>query len=178
MDNESKDINPLKSVDDFSRYVHSYLREHIAAADRKASFLFTCSAGLLTFIQRFIVPQLWQLSFSSWTLHEYLGLAVLLLLGAAVIGAVIVTFPNLRRGQGKGFIFWESIASYASAESYSRAVQQAEHAELVESLLTHCYTMAQVCRRKYRILNVAIIFAAIGFGLALLLLATMPTAGQ
>lgn len=178
MDNESKDINSLKPVDDFSRYVHSYIREHIAAADRKASFLFTCSAGLLTFIQRFIVPQIWRFPLSKWTLRECLGLAVLLLLGAAVIGAVIVIFPNLRRGQGKGFIFWESITSYASAESYSRAILQAEHMELIDSILTHCYTMAQVCRRKYRILNIAIIFATIGFGLALLLLAMMPTAGQ
>lgn len=152
------------ALDDSHKYgalVHSYIREYISAADRKASFVFTIGAALLVYLYEKGIVVSWLKSPNTWALGEILAFIAISGLSISCLLAVAVVFPKLK-GSRRGFIFWESIAEFESASSFSDAAQQLSGPSLTNELLKHVYEIAHVCKEKYRILNWSLRIGAIG----------------
>ena len=152
------------ALDDTNKYgalVHSYIREYISAADRKASFVFTIGAALLVYLYEKGIVVSWLKSPNTWALGEILAFIAISGLSLSCMLAVAVVFPKLK-GSRRGFIFWESIAEFESASSFSDAAQQLSGTSLANELLKHVYEIAHVCKEKYRILNWSLRIGAIG----------------
>lgn len=154
-------------------FVHGATMQNIVLADRKAGILFTLvSAALLFLFTRTPaafdrpVPVLW--------------LIVVACLVVAAACAFVVIFPRLRRGSGD-LLFWGDIARYDSADGYMAAVCRRDASTLARGKLTYCHDLACICARKFRLLRIAMIFAATGLVMFLVLLALglpVPNAGR
>ena len=136
----------------FSQHVHSYIREYIASADRKSAFIFTIGSGLLAFLNQAEYNKIWMKSIQLWGLKEILATISLSGIGTAVFLSICVVVPNLTNNSNYGFIFWESILGFKSSELYTNRLVAATPTELNRALLEHCYILARVCNRKYKIL--------------------------
>lgn len=151
----------LDNTHKYGALVHSYIREYISAADRKASFVFTIGAALLVYLYEKGIVVSWLKNPNTWVSGEILAFIAISGLSVSCMLAVAVVFPKLK-GSRRGFIFWESIAEFETASSFSDAAQQLRGPSLTNELLKHVYEIAHVCKEKYRILNWSLRIGAIG----------------
>ena len=68
-------------------------------------------------------------------------------------------------------IFWDDIASHRNAQEYASIVGKLSKDEVAAQVQMHCFILAKICHRKYRVLNWAIRAGAIGFLTAVLFIA-------
>lgn len=163
---------PSPSVDAFAESVHKYILEHIQLADTKAAFMSTVAAALMAFLDRstdsvnyFLMSPL------RWTLRGWLAFFSTLLLTTTIVAALGVVVPR-RKGGRQGLIFWEAVADQPTGAAYSQVVMGCNAEDLVREKLDHCYTLAHICRRKYRWLDAAVRIGAAGLVCTMIFLAT------
>jgi len=149
------------SLDSYAQHLHSYVREYISVADRKASFVFTIGAALLVYLNEKGVVNSWFKNLNTWTLAEFIIFVAVCGLSLSCILGIAVVFPRLS-GSKRGYIFWESIAEFASPTEFSDSAQKLDGKELTRELLKHSHELSKICRRKYRILNWSLRTGAVG----------------
>ena len=134
-------------------FMHGPLVQTIVMADRKAGILFTLvSAALLFLFTRMPVP-LWSGRGAAWG-------AVVGLLVAAAVCAFLVIFPRIRRRDN--VYFWASVAGHADADAFVATVAEEAPDDLARAKLVYCYDLACICRRKFRLLKIAMLATAAG----------------
>ncbi|QDS98470.1 Pycsar system effector family protein [Adhaeretor mobilis] len=157
-----------ENTDGFLWSVHGYLNEYIRFADTKASAVIAWSGAFLgTLVATDCHGQIWgEKFFSYWVTCMTLGAFVLL--GLAFIFAIVVVAPSLSfdKQAKQGFIYWESIRQFESGITYSGAVSSCN--DLGERVAQHNYELADIARKKFRLVNWSIRLAAAGSVLGVL----------
>lgn len=158
---EQSKTNKIDHVDKYARHLHSYIREYISAADRKASFVFAIGAALLAYLYDKNLAVSWMKAVNTWTLSE--GLIFLSIAGLAIscLLSITVAVPFLK-GSKRGFVFWDSIAEFTDPAEFSEELFKLGDSQLTEEIIRHSYELARVCKRKYRLLNWSLRIGAIG----------------
>lgn len=139
----------------FAEQTHGYISDYIKFADQKAAFVFTATTALLAFLYQAGASRRWLRPPWAWTFGDGLAFLAMLGLGMAALVSVVVIVPRLS-GARRGFVFWESVAEFPSGADYTDAVLTLTAGELSRAKLEHCWELAGVCRRKYRVLGIAI----------------------
>lgn len=155
------EISQQQGQNKYAQHLHTYVREYIAAADRKASFVFTIGAALLVYLYEKNIAVSWLVSPFSWSLSEIIAFVSMAGLSISCVLSVFVVFPRLS-GSKRGFIFWESITEFNNPSEFSEAAQKLSDAEITRELLLHSYELSAICKKKYVILNWALRIGGIG----------------
>ncbi|MES2442857.1 MAG: Pycsar system effector family protein [Pseudomonadota bacterium] len=146
---------------------------NIAMADTKATWTFAVLAGVIGYVvsQTDVVSAV--VSAERPWLAALAGLALAaLLLGAGA--AFLVILPRTSGAPG-GIFFFGAVAVRADAGAYLDELQPLSHGALIEARIRHNFEIARVCRRKYRVLRLAMLSGVIGLGLAVTLVAVTRT---
>lgn len=151
----------LEVLDKYAKHVHSYIREYISFADKKASFVFTIAAAFLVYLYEKGIIALWMKLPNSWTIGDILAFVAVGGLFLSCLYAVSVVYPRLH-GSKRGFIFWESIAEFESASQYTETAEKLKSEQIIQELLKHVYELSCICKAKYHRLNWAIRIGAVG----------------
>lgn len=155
------EISQQQGQDKYAQNLHMYVREYIAAADRKASFVFTIGAALLVYLYEKNIAVSWLVSPFSWSLSEIIAFVSMVGLSISCVLSVFVVFPRLS-GSKRGFIFWESITEFNNPSEFAEAAQKLSTAEITRELLLHSYELSAICKKKYAILNWALRIGGVG----------------
>jgi len=145
----------------FAEATHQYVREYIRLADQKASFLFTGGTALLAFLYNSEVSAKWLKPVMQWNILDTVAFVAMTALALGVLLALLVVIPRTS-GSRRGFLFWEAIAEYDSGRQYSDDLRLLSAATLSQVKAEHCFDLARVCRKKYRVLRAAIWTGAVG----------------
>ncbi len=187
------------SMDGFARHLHSYVREQIELADKKAGAILALVAIFLGYFHNqqvvrkwpdLVNPGLWKgtkrffsQSPPTWldtsatansAFYDQLptGLSVVAVISLLISAAyAFVTVAPRLRGSRDGLVFWNAITRYKSAAIYAERVTNSSASELTSAVLLHSYELSRICRRKYRGLIRATWFAIVGAAAALAYLA-------
>jgi len=148
---------------DFARagvadFMHGPLVQTIVMADRKAGILFTLVSAALLFLFTRMPTPLWSGQGAAWSV-------VVVLLIAAAASAFLVIFPRIRRRDN--VYFWGSVAEHDSPDAFIAKVNRQESADLARAKMVYCYDLACICRRKFRLLKIAMLATAAGLVLFL-----------
>jgi hypothetical protein len=152
----------------FTDEVHQYIREYIRLADQKATFFFTGGTALLAFLYKNDVSSRWLKPILTWNVIDTVAFAAMVALALAAFLAILVVIPRTP-GSRRGFVFWEAIAEYESGRHYADELASLSPASLAQAKAEHCFDIAKVCRRKYRVLKYAIWSGTVGLVASLLL---------
>jgi hypothetical protein len=150
--------------------VHSYTNEYIRFADTKAAVVVAWSSAIIGALASQSVQNRFldiQLRSADW-LNAGTALLAFILTAAGFLISLYVVFPRLTKG-GKphdtDLVFWEHVRAFDSAAAYSHAIEQQKDLSLC--LSRHVYVIAEIARKKYWWLRVAICSTAIGTFLSL-----------
>ncbi len=147
-------------------FVHASAMQHVVLADRKAGILFTLLSAALLFLFTRMPAFAWPLTPSGW-----LWLAAVAFLVAATTLAFLVVLPRVRMGRSADVLFWGAVAQRPDVEAYEAALHAMTPAELSHGKAVHCYQLSCICRSKFRLVRVALLLAAAGLVLFLVMLA-------
>lgn len=156
--------------DAFVERTHSYLWANVVLADQKAGFLFAGLAATLAYIHEKGISQRWLVNPKTWgpgSWLEFLAVAGLIV-GAAL--ALLVVLPRFS-GARRGVVYWKAITGFKSAGTYVGHVRERSPSDLHEEMLRHCFELAQVAEKKFRLFNLALWSGAVGLVATLLSLA-------
>lgn len=168
-DPPAKDRTIGPAQDRLADFVHASLIQNIVMADRKAGILFTLVSAALLFLFTRVPGALSDPSGALWALV----VAVLVLSAACAFSAI---FPRIRN-QGDSLLFWGAMARHKDRDSYIDEVCGQSYDGIARRKLGYCHDLACICARKYRLLRIAMVCAALGLVLFLALLALgVPTA--
>lgn len=158
----------------FAWQVHGYLNEYIKFADTKAALLAGLAGPLTIGI----------FSFNNWILavdfKSLFSVTSALFFGFAFCCAFMSVWPNLftsnlkRAKKGmpkiesleqsepdKGFIYWENIFAHSNANTFARELVQLSGDDQLQHVGKHCYELAKINRRKFKlVLYASRLFAA------------------
>ncbi len=158
---EPDGVSASDKLNDYAKHLHSYIREYISVADRKASFVFTIGAALLVYLYEKGVVVSWLKTPNTWSFWEIIAFLAISGLSLSCVLAVAVVFPKLK-GSKHGFIFWESIAKFETSAEFSDSAQNIAGIGLTRELLRHAHELAKVCKDKYRVLNWSLRAGSVG----------------
>lgn len=150
----------------FAESAHQYVREYIRLADQKATFLFTGATALLAFLYKNSVSARWLKPVMQWNILDTVTFVAMTALALGVLLALLVVIPRTP-GSRRGFLFWEAIAEYDTGRQYSDELRQLSSATLFQVKAEHCFDLARVCRKKYRMLRAAMWTGAVGLAASL-----------
>src|SRR5260370_40023479 len=110
---------------------------------------------MLAFLHGKGVTKLWLKDPREWSTAQ--ALACLAVAGLVVGGlaAMLVILPRVR-GAARGIVFWKSITLFESGKDYAEHILTREATELTRAKLEPWYELDGICRRKYRVLGVAL----------------------
>lgn len=156
----------------FASETHEYIREYIRLADQKATFFFTGGTALLAFLYKNGISSMWLKPLMTWNILDTIAFLSMASLSVAAFLSLLVVIPRTP-GSRRGYIFWEAIAEYETNRQYADELSTLSPATLFQAKAEHCYDLACVCRRKYRVLRWALRIGAVGLAGALLLFLTV-----
>lgn len=151
----------VEGKSDFASFAHQYIREYINLADQKATFFFTGGTALLAFMYNKDVSAHWLKPVMQWNILDTIAFVAMAALALGAFLALLVVIPRTP-GSRRGFLFWEAIAEYDGGRQYFDDLWRLSGATLVQVKAEHCYELAKVCRRKYRMLRLALWSGAVG----------------
>lgn len=154
-------LSEIDNLESYAKHLHTYIREYISLADRKAAFIFTIGAALLTYLYESGVAVSWLKSPTKWAFSEFIVFLAISGLSLSCLLAVSVVYPRLA-GSKRGMVYWASVAEFETATEFSDAAQQMVGISLTKEILRHGYELAHVCKKKYRMLNWALRIGAVG----------------
>jgi hypothetical protein len=163
---------PLKLLHTFVGDTQAHLRESINLADQKAGFLFATVTAVLAYLHTSGGTQRWltALRGGAWGFGEVLATVAVLGLVAGAVGALFVVVPRIR-GTVKGVVASWAIARFDSPSAYVDEVLATEPEALTRAKLEHCWCLAQISRRKYQAVNLALWCSVVGLMAAVAYLA-------
>src|ERR1700741_2863450 len=138
---------------DYNRFEVSYLTDNIKFADSKAGVLIGMDGLLLRAAVDYFksagipIDSLLQSWASVGRFSVILG-SLFLIFG--IVLSLAVVFPRRGSGTKKGFVFWESIAKYPSADEYINDVMTIAEDELDRKMAEQQYYVSMTATRKYR----------------------------
>lgn len=147
-------------------FVHASALQHVVMADRKAGIVFTLlSAALLFLFTRMPV--------FAWPpdAEAALWLVTVALLVSATALAFLVVLPRVRGATTPGVLFWGAIARHRNSAAFVEALCANEASQLGRGKAAYCYELSRICQRKFQLLQLALVMAAAGLMLFLVLLA-------
>jgi|GEM_PF-3279913 len=154
----------------FEERTHSYLWENVVLADQKAAFLFAGLAAALAYLHEKGISRRWLADPKTWGAENWLAfLAVAGLIGGAAL-ALLVVLPRFS-GAPRGVVYWKAIARFKSGGSYAQHVRGLGQSDLHEAILSHCFELARIAKKKFGLFHLALWIGAVGFVSALLHLA-------
>lgn len=103
----------------------------------------------------------------QWNILDTLAFVAMATLAVGAFLALLVIIPRTP-GSRRGFLFWEAIAEYETGRQYADDLSLLSGPSLVQVKAEHCYDLAKVCRRKYRMLRCALWTGTVGLAGALL----------
>lgn len=145
----------------FSRFAHEYIREYIKLADQKATFFFSGATALLAFLYSKNVSVHWLKPVMTWNIVDTIAFVAMAALAGGAFLALLVIIPRTP-GSRRGFLFWEAIAEYDTGRRYADELSLLSPATLFQVKAEHCFELAKVCRRKYKMLRCALWTGAVG----------------
>jgi hypothetical protein len=167
-----------EALNSLPEFVHQYLRDFIVLADQKAGVIFTVASALVGYLfsQKVTGPLH---NPSTLTVAGVLGLGGALCLVASAVCALLVVIPRLRTGVESGVVFWEEIGQFPTAAAYAGKVAGLTAGDAGDALSRHCYALAGICQKKYRMLTRSLWAGGLGFVMAIahLLMAQTVSAG-
>lgn len=150
---------------DYSRLEITYLTDNIKFADSKAAFLIGMDGLLLRAAVDYFKSAgiKFESLLESLTLYE----RFFLIFGSAslIVGimlSIAVVFPRRSSGLTRGFIFWESIARYPSADEYTKDLMNVTEDELDRKMAEQHYYVSITATKKYKMLRRAFWASSIG----------------
>jgi hypothetical protein len=150
---------------DYNRFEISYLTDNIKFADSKAGVLIGMDGLLLRAAIDYFnaagitIEKLFGSSLSVGFLSIIFG-SVFLIIG--IILALAVVFPRRTSGSRQGFVYWESIAKYPSADDYAGDVMKISEDELDRQMAEQQFYVSITASRKYRMLRRAFWVSSFG----------------
>ena len=152
--------------DKFAAFAHHYVRDYTNLADQKATFFFTGATALLAFMYNKNVSARWLKPLMQWNILDTIAFVAMAALAVGAFLALLVIIPRTP-GSRRGFLFWEAIAEYETSRQYSDDISLLSGPSLMQVKAEHCYDLAVVCQRKYRMLRCALWTGAVGLAGAL-----------
>ncbi len=150
---------------DYSRLEITYLTDNIKFADSKAGILI----GMDGLMLRGAIDYFKSAGITFESLLESLTFSgrFFFIFGAAslIIGIVLsiaVVFPRRGSGLKRGFIFWESIANYPSADEYTKDLMNVTENELDRKMAEQHYYVSITATKKYNMLRRAFWASSVG----------------
>lgn len=150
---------------DYNRFEITYLTDNIKFADSKAGVLVAIDGLLLrAAIDYFNVTGItFESLLQSLTISERFSL----IFGSAclIIGLVLsvaVVFPRRGSKAKRGFVFWESIARYPSANEYAKELMNITEDELDKKMAEQQYYVSLTATGKYKMLRWAFWASSVG----------------
>lgn len=162
----------VNSQAQFASETHEYIREYIRLADQKATFFFTGGTALLAFLYKNGISGMWLKPLMTWNVLDVIAFISMASLSIAAFLSLLVIIPRTP-GSRRGYIFWEAIAEYDNSRQYADQLSTLTAPTLFQAKAEHCYDLACVCRRKYKVLRWALRIGAAGLAAALLLFLTV-----
>lgn len=153
----------------FAHDVHLYLQDLIRLADQKATLFFTGGTALLAFLYNSGVLMHWGRPLMEWNLVDIIRFAAAALMIVSVLAAIFVVVPTTR-GSRRGFIFFEAITEFLSADKYANDLTCLDDKQVAREFATHSFELATICVQKYKWLRRSVVCGLCGIALALLLL--------
>lgn len=150
---------------DYNRFEIGYLTDNIKFADSKAGVLIGMDGLMLRAAVDFFnsagitSDSLFASSTSLGHISVILGAAFLI---AGIILSLAVVFPRRGSGIQRGFVFWESIAKYPSADEYTKDVMNITEEELDRKMSQQQYFVSLTATKKYNMLRRAFIVSSGG----------------
>lgn len=181
---QEKPISPADAVlsadvearTEFIGSVHEYVREYIALADQKATFVFAGATALLAFLYTSGVSDRWLKLPQTWGILDLVALVAMVGLAIGAFLALLVVIPRTP-GSRRGFIFWEAVARHKSGRDYADELSTLSPASLFQIKAEHTFDLAGVCRRKYRMLRWSLWIGAVGLGASLIVFLFLAAPG-
>lgn len=146
---------------EFASFTHQYVRDYINLADQKATFFFTGATALLAFLYSRNVSARWLKPLMTWNILDTTTFVAMAALAGAAFLALLVVIPRTP-GSRRGFLFWEAVAEYETGRQYADELWLLSPPSLFQVKAEHCFELAKVCRRKYRMLRCALWTGAVG----------------
>jgi hypothetical protein len=159
----------LDHVDKYAKHLHSYIREYISAADKKASFVFAIGAALLVYLYERNFAVSWVKSVNAWAINDVVIFLAIAGLTISCLLSILVVVPALK-GSKRGLVFWDSIAEFDNSSEFSEELFKLGDSQLTGEIIRHSYELARVCKHKYVLLNWSLRIGAVGAICTLLVL--------
>jgi hypothetical protein len=149
---------------DYNRFEITYLTDNVKFADSKAGVLMGIDGLLLRaaidyFNEAGITFRTLPQSMASTEFFLIVGSALLI---AGIVLALAVVFPRKSSGSNRGFVFWESIAKYPSADEYTNDLMNIKEDELDRKMAEQQYYVSKTATKKYRMLRRAFWASSLG----------------
>src|SRR6266545_1720993 len=151
---------------EFTSFTHQYIRDFINLADQKATFFFTGATALLGFLYSKNVSGRWLKPVMTWNILDTIAFVAMAALAGGAFLALLVIIPRTP-GSRRGFLFWEAIAEYDTGRQYADELWLLSSPTLFQVKAEHCFDLAKVARRKYKMLRCALWTGAVGLAGAL-----------
>jgi len=172
--------NPDRSGDCYQRSfiseTQSYITQYVQTADQKAVFLFTSAAAILAFLSHDGASGRWLKDPLTWTAMDFVTFVSMATLALAALASVSVSVPRLPADQ-RGLVSFLGIARFATATEYAEELAGTPDGALLTLRAKHCHVLAAVCRKKYRVLRLAVALEAIGISGAVVYFLLSPHSG-
>jgi hypothetical protein len=144
-----------------------HLISYMQLADAKAAVFLAITSGAIAYIAGHY--GLGWLHGEHFMGHSVLlSLTTLVLVGSAALSIAVIV-PR-RFGRHESIIFYHEIAQIHSPALYLHALSEMSDAEIFSTKMAYCHSVAKICNRKYRLLNLSLIFGIIGYAMFLGLL--------
>ncbi len=151
---------------DYLKMINAQFSDQIRLADQKAAYVFTFLLALLIWSSEARKIFLWERMLSRDVAPALLSLALLVSLVVALLSAALVVLPRVKPGGSA--LYW---GAWPAAGERFRMSQAAGDADFVaRELMTNAEILATICKRKYRLVGIAIralIFAILSHILSL-----------
>lgn len=150
---------------DYNRFEIPYLNDNIKFADSKAGVLIGMDGLLLRAAVDYFksagitFESLLGSSTSVGHFSVIFGSAFLII---GIILSLAVVFPRRGSGLKRGFVFWESIAAYPSADAYTKDVMGTAEDELDKKMAEQQYYVSLTATKKYNMLRRAFWASSLG----------------
>ena len=150
---------------DYNRFEIGYLTDNIKFADSKAGVLIGMDGLLLRAATDYFKSA--GITLESLLYSLTVSERFFLIFGSAflIIGIILslaVVFPRKSSGVKRGFVFWESITQYPSADEYTKEVMTITDDELDRKMAEQQYYVSMTATKKYNMLRRAFWASSMG----------------
>lgn len=151
----------------FPDFEQIHLISYMQLADAKAAVFLAIASGAIAYIAGHY--GLGSLHGDNFFGHALLLSSATLFLVASATHAIAVIVPR-RNHRRTGVIFYHHVTRSDSPAQYADGVLKMSEVEIFFEKMTYCHELANICDRKYRLLNYSLILGIIGYAMFLALL--------